>query len=100
MAEITWKIAELEREVSDGYVYTIHWRVQAIDGDYSSDAYGSIGLERPEDELIAFEDLTEETVIGWTQDAIGEDAVATLEENLVNQIEAKKAPTTAKGLPW
>lgn len=100
MAEITWSINELEREVSDGYVYTVHWRAEAVDGEYTSSAYGSVGLERPEDELIDFEDLTEETVIGWTQDALGEDAVTTLEENLVNQIEAKKAPTTAKGLPW
>ena len=100
MAEITWKIAELEREVSDGYVYTIHWRVQAIDGDYSSDAYGSIGLERPADELIDFEDLTEETVIDWTKSSLGEDVVTSLEEDLVSQIELKKSPITAKGLPW
>jgi hypothetical protein len=44
----TWNIANLERETSDGYVYTAHYTVNAADDTYSSGAYGSLGLERPE----------------------------------------------------
>jgi hypothetical protein len=100
MTETTWSINQLERELSDGYVYTAHWTVQAVDGEYSSGSYGSIGLERPETELIAFEDLTKEIVIGWVKDKLGEESVTSIEESLLSQIEAKRTPTTANGLPW
>lgn len=50
--EITWGIVNLERETADGYVFTVHYTVEAFDGTYRSSAYGSIGLERPDGELI------------------------------------------------
>ena len=46
---ITWHVAQMDRETADGYVYTVHYTVDAKDGTYSSGAYGSIGLERPEE---------------------------------------------------
>ena len=63
-ATITWNVANLERETTDGYVYTVHYTVDAKDDTYSAGAYGSVGLERPEGEMIAFADLTLEVVIG------------------------------------
>ena len=39
----TWTIAQLNRELADGYVNTVHYRVDATDGTYSSGAYGSVG---------------------------------------------------------
>ena len=40
----TWTIAQLDRELADGYVSTVHYRVDATDGTYSAGAYGSVGL--------------------------------------------------------
>ena len=37
----TWGIAQLERTVSDGIVYTAHYTIAATDGIYSASAYGS-----------------------------------------------------------
>jgi hypothetical protein len=42
MATTTWTIAQLERNTSDGGV-TRHWRVSAVDGDYTASAYGTVG---------------------------------------------------------
>ncbi len=95
----TWKIAELERETSDGYVYTAHWRVDATDGTYKAGAYGSEGLDRP-DTLVPFADLTETQVIGWVKDKLGADKVTQLETALDNQISEQKTPTKATGKPW
>ena len=54
MTTYTWKVSQLERESSDGYVFTAHWTVNATetveDKTYSAGAYGSIGFERPEEE--------------------------------------------------
>lgn len=96
----TWNIANLERETSDGYVYTAHWTLSATDGEYSAGAYGSLGLERPEEELIPYEELTKEIVIGWIKEKLGEEQVESMESALQTQIDEQKAPTKASGLPW
>ena len=96
----TWKIAQLERETADGYVFTAHYTVDANDGTYSAGAYGSIGLERPET-LVPFADLTEEQVVGWVKAAIGgDDKVAEVEAALQQQLDEQAAPTKASGTPW
>jgi len=96
----TWKIAQLERETTDGYVYTAHYTVDANDGTYSAGAYGSVGFERPET-LVPFADLTEEMVVGWVKAAIGgDDKVAEVEAALQAQLNEQKAPTKATGTPW
>ena len=97
----TWRIAQLERETSDGYVFTAHYTVDASDGTYSAGAYGSIGLERPDGELIPFAELTEPAVVGWVQDKLGGEAkVAEIETALQAQLDEQRAPTKAAGLPW
>lgn len=96
----TWRIANLERETVDGYVFTAHYTVDAADGTYRAGAYGSIGLERGED-LIPFADLTEELVISWVQEKLGgEEKVAEIESALALQISEQRSPTKASGLPW
>jgi len=97
----TWAIGNLERETDDGYVYTAHYTVAANDGTYGSSAYGSIGLERPEGELIPYADLTLDIVIGWVQEKLGGDEkIAEIEAALQAQIDEQRAPSKASGLPW
>ncbi|AGH57636.1 hypothetical protein CPKG_00005 [Cyanophage KBS-S-2A] len=95
----TWAVANLERETADGFVFTVHYTVNAEDGTYSAGAYGSIGLERP-DSLIPFDDLTEDMVIGWVKDKFGDEKVAEIEAALQEQLDQKHSPTKAAGLPW
>jgi hypothetical protein len=97
----TWAIAQLERETTDGYVFTAHYTVNATDGTYSASAYGSVGLERPEGELIPFPDLTEETVIGWVQEKLAdEEKVGGIETALQAQLNEQRAPSRTEGVPW
>jgi hypothetical protein len=96
----TWKVAQLERETSDGYVFTVHYTVDAKDDIYSAGAYGSIGLERPEGDMVPFADLTEEMVIGWVKEKFGDEKVAEIEDALQAQIEEQHQPSKAAGVPW
>jgi hypothetical protein len=96
---VTWKIANLERETEDGFIFTVHYTVNADDGTYTSGAYGSLGLERP-DNLIPFSQLTEEVVVGWVKEKFGEEKVAEIEAALQSQINEQKHPTKASGVPW
>jgi len=96
----TWGVAQLERETSDGYVFTVHYTLNASDNAYSAGAYGSIGLERPEGDMIPFAELTEELVLDWVKDKLGADKVAEIEAALQGQLDEQHAPTKAQGMPW
>ena len=95
----SWKIANLERETADGFVFTCHYTVNADDGTYTSGAYGSLGLERPET-LIPYSQLTEEIVVGWVKDKFGAEKVAEIEAALQAQLDEQHAPSKAAGVPW
>ena len=96
----TWGINTLERETNDGFVFTAHYTVDANDETYSAGAYGSIGLERPEGDLIPFDSLTEEIVVGWVKDKLTAEKVDEVEAALQAQLDEKHAPTKAAGMPW
>ena len=97
----TWGIAQLERHTADGIVITVHYTVDANDGTYSAGAYGSVGLEAPEGNVIPYADLTPEIVIGWVQEKLGgEEKVEEIEAALQSQIDQQRTPTTAAGVPW
>jgi hypothetical protein len=93
------KIANLERQTAYGFVFVARYTISASDGIYSSSAYGSIGLKRP-DTLIPFDDLTEEIVVGWVKEKFGAEKVAEIEAALQAQIDEKTNPTKAAGVPW
>ena len=99
---ITWKVEQLDRELADGYVYQVHYSVNGDDGTYQTRAVGSIGLEKPET-LIAYKDLTEETVIGWVKaklTAENADAIKNIEDAITANLTEQKTPTKGQGLPW
>jgi hypothetical protein len=96
-----WGIAQMERHTADGIVFTVHYTVAANDGTYSSSAYGSIGLEQPEGDVIPFAELTPEIVIGWVQAKLGgTEKVDEIQAALQAQIDEQRTPTTAQGMPW
>lgn len=96
----TWGVANLERETADGFVFVCHYTISANDGTYSSSAYGSVGFQRP-DNLIPYNQLQEETVIGWVKEALGGDEkVAEIEAALQAQIDEQRHPSKAAGVPW
>ena len=94
----TWTIVNMERDASTGFVSTVHWTCSDVDGDYSGSTYGSLGLSG--ELTIPYEDLTEETVIGWVKAAMGEETVAAHEAAVAAQIAEAKEPKVAVGTPW
>ena len=92
-----WKIDQLDRQTSDGYVTTAHWRCTAVDGEHSASIYATCSWSDGTP-TVPYADLTQETVLGWIW-ANGVDKDAT-EAALAAQIELKKNPVTATGVPW
>ena len=94
----TWTIVNMERDAQTGFVNNVHWTCSDVDGDYSGRTYGSLGLSG---ELVTpYENLTEETVIGWVKASMGEETVAATEAAVAAQIAEAKEPKVAVGTPW
>ena len=98
----TWEVNTLQRELSDGYVNKVIYRVNGTDGTYSTRATGEVDLPKPET-LIPYKDLTQETVIGWVKaklDADKEGTVAQIEAAIDANINLQKTPVHGVGVPW
>jgi hypothetical protein len=87
----------MDRLTSDGFVVTVHYTVNAVDGDYTASTYGTVGYTQGEGSYVPYADLTESEVVGWVQESLGKD---TVEEGLAAQIEAQKNPVQEAGVPW
>jgi hypothetical protein len=97
MSTIVWNISQLDRQTSNGFVTTAHWQANATDGEYSASTYSTCSWSEGT-ATIPYASLTKETVLGWIL-ANGVDKAA-VEASLEAQIELKKNPVTAVGVPW
>ena len=91
-------IVNTERYEENDGITIVHWIAEKKDGDYTAKSYGTKSFTpNPEAEgFVAFESLTEETVVGW----FTEEETAQIEQVLDNDLEAQKAPQVISGLPW
>ena len=98
---VTWNISTLERNTDNGVVVA-HWRATDVDGDHSGSSYGTCGFtpDASADGYVAYDNLTEENVIGWVKGSMGEEAVTGVEDSIAAQIADSKAPAISVGTPW
>lgn len=83
-------------------VYNVHWIVTGTSDElrpdgttYSATNIGTQTLNISDvTEFIPFEDLTNEMVVAWTQDTMGEEKVTSIEANITSQINSLITPTT------
>ena len=97
-----WQVNTLQRELADGYVNKVIYRVNGADGTYSFGATGEVALPKP-DTLVPYADLTEEVVLGWVKAKLDADTagtVAAIETAVENGVNEQKTPTTGVGKPW
>jgi hypothetical protein len=99
-----WNINQLnaypEKDGKQDVVFTVHWTLEGVDGEFTGSSYGSCGVTLdPSAPYTPYADLTKDQVLGWIW-ASGVDKEET--ENAVNaQIESQKNPTVVSPpLPW
>ena len=95
--EFTWNVVQMDRLTSDGFVVTVHYTVNAVDGDFTASTYGTVGYTQEDKSYTPYADLTQSVVVGWVQESLGKD---TVEASLAEQIEAQQNPVTVSGLAW
>ena len=84
-----------QEEGETDVVYNVHWIVTGVDGDYSASCIGAQVVPLSEGgTFIPFEDLTNEIVVEWTKEAMGEEQVTQVEASIASQIEDQINPTS------
>ena len=100
----TWQVNTMERDLSDGHVNKVIYRVKGMDGETEKDrATGEVNFTKPSSlpsDFVAYEKLDEATVLGWVKTAIGADDVAAIEKTLEDNIALINTPVTATGKPF
>ena len=106
-----WSFSELDVIIENAegladVVYTIHWRLNADDGEgHTASTIGTSSVtydpEGP-DPFIPFEDLTEAVVQNWSISQITEEGVEQMESSLAANIERQINPVTEtfRTMPW
>ena len=97
--EYTWSIPTTEYETATGGITVAHWRVSAVDGDYTASSYGTCGFtpDATDSAFKPYDQVTEAEVLAWVHASVDKDAT---EAALAAKIEADKNPTSAAGTPW
>ena len=100
----TWEINTLERDLSDGYVTKVIYRVKGIsDSEEKARATGEVIFTKPSSlpsDFVAYDKLTSSTVLGWVSSSLGADEVKAIETSLEAEVTEAITPTTAAGVPW
>ena len=108
----TWSVIDLTREISDGYVCLVHWKLTGTEGDKTVESTGKTKLQRPSSDLEPYDSLTEEKIIGWVKAKMnaespaitdidtGKTAVERFEAIMDKKMGWLNAPATANGKPF
>jgi len=99
---LTWSVQNMTRVLDDGFVINVAWACTAsADGVGGAFHGGTTTYENNPGQpgFIPYDQLTEEIVLGWVYDALG-DQKAEIEANLTAKVEKQLNPVTANGMPW
>ena len=110
---VTWSVTDMKRDVASGGVKLVYWSCVAADDTHTECTASDGGKLRLEPDastegFVAYDDLTETTVLGWVYDSLiegeetADEAKARIAANRTGKVEAQVARKTAEadGIPW
>lgn len=105
MTTKTWSITQLsvypQSEGEMNVVCAAAWNVSGTDGECNGSLNGSTAFKLdPNEPYIPFEDLTQEQVLEWVFESLGEEGKASAEADVDAQIEYAHSKITSPALPW
>ena len=107
MTAYSWKITNLFTKTVDGlqdYVVTAMFEVEGVDGVFSSTINGNQMFTVKEcSEFIPYANLTEQIVVEWIKEELGENGLISITACIDGQIESQKNPPVSPintPIPW
>ena len=84
-----------ESEGQTNVVYSVHWTLTGEENDYLATYIGLQEIEiNPNETFVPFENLTNEIVAGWVKNAMGQEKVTEVENEVALKISEQKNPTS------
>tara|TARA_B100000579_G_C22056016_1_gene499273 strand:+ start:85 stop:405 length:321 start_codon:yes stop_codon:yes gene_type:complete len=100
----SWEVNTLDRDLSDGFVNKVIYRVKGLDGGTEKTrATGEVTFTKPKSlpsDFKAYDSLSESDCLTWVKNTLGSDEVTAIETSLTNEINLINSPTTGTGKPW
>jgi hypothetical protein len=95
MTTFNWNIIQLNaypnKDGKQDVVFTVHWTLTGVDGEFTGSSYGSTGVTlNPEAPYTVYADLTKDQVLNWIWASVNKDET---EASVQAQIDEKKTPT-------
>jgi hypothetical protein len=100
----TWNIFNTKYQKENGLILNVTYGCTVTLESYIDRNIFEIELEPSEENFIPFEQLTEQIIMGWVTDKVGQETLTQIEEalqtNVTNQKQQKEQETITSGLPW
>ena len=99
----TWKIYDLKRTTSDGFVTDVTYACESQFSGSSTRQIGDLILSGSDLEpgFVPYEDLTESEVLGWVSSNVDENVIEIENSaSIAQNIRAQAAITSSNGTPW
>ena len=101
----TWKVTGLmvqdEGDLEKVAVMS-NFSINGTDGEYTGQVSYAVNLLQPDAEnFTPYADITEEQAVQWTKNALGEDRVSAMQQEVADQIAKASVPVPQSApLPW
>ena len=103
----TWEVSSLktkqEGDHADAVVQT-YWKKIGTDGDGNEGSFSGAtpfsSADVPDDDFVAFADLTEAIVLGWIKAICVDGYEEHVDAQIQKQIDEQITPTAEKNMPW
>ena len=99
----TWKIYDLKRNITDGVVTKITYACESELSGSNTRKIGELTVvgSTGDADFVAYEDLTQEIVLGWVTGSVDTASIETLcSASIATQIMVSNAITESNGTPW
>ena len=106
MVDYTWKIRTLSAVNQDGIppntVNEVHWTLTGESGDYRAEISTFTQIEyNPDASFVPMQQLTEDQVVSWVENTMGEDRVNEFKAHVAKLIQDQaEATSTFVVPPW
>ena len=103
----SWKVTLLNREVTTGKILSVEAKCVTTDSEEPTIDGGAEVLQGVSEIIVdldgdvttPYEEVTEELVVGWVKEKLGEEEVSSLEALSLDSLQ-QESQRTAYGLPW
>ena len=104
----TWIIEQMDcypTQPQPDCVFNVHWRCNAADETYPTTTATYCNIQTiiydPSEPYIPYDQLTQDIVLSWTLEGLGEEQIAIIQSGLSDTIDnILNPPVTSPPLPW